>query len=61
MRVSVEEEGCISCGLCVETCPEVFAMNDKAHVIADPVPEDAEDSCTQAAEECPVSVITIED
>ena len=33
MRVTVDEETCIGCGLCAETCPEVFEMNDdKARV-----------------------------
>ena len=40
MRVTVDEETCIGCGLCAETCPEVFEMNDeKARVKVDEVPE----------------------
>ena len=27
-NVYVDQEICISCGLCVETAPEVFRMND---------------------------------
>ena len=61
MKVTISESGCISCGLCAETCPEVFAMNDVAHVIADPVPAVAEANCREAVEGCPVSVITIDD
>jgi len=26
-------EGCIACGVCVDTCPEVFEMEDLATVI----------------------------
>ncbi|MEO0248840.1 MAG: ferredoxin [candidate division WOR-3 bacterium] len=41
MRVSVDEETCIGCGLCTETCPDVFEMkDDKATVKMDEVPED---------------------
>jgi len=25
----VDQEECISCGLCVEVCPEVFRLNDR--------------------------------
>jgi ferredoxin len=28
MRVTVDEESCIGCELCAETCPEVFEMAD---------------------------------
>ncbi len=61
MRVHIDDEGCISCELCVETCPEVFEMNEIAHVIADPVPAEVETACREATERCPVSVITIEE
>ncbi len=60
MKVSITED-CTACGLCVDTCPEVFEMDDEmAKVIADPVPEALEDKVTQAAEECPVEAIIVE-
>ena len=62
MKVVVDEELCTGCGLCVDTCPEVFEMGDEtARVIADPVPEEAQSSVKQAAEECPVEAITVEE
>ena len=62
MRVIVDEETCTGCGVCAETCPEVFETDDDlAKVIADPVPEDAEDSCREAVEDCPVEAISIQD
>jgi ferredoxin len=62
MRVTVDEEACIGCGLCVEECPEVFEMNDdKARVKVDEVPDDATESCKEAAENCPVEAIQMED
>ncbi len=61
MRVRVDEETCIGCGLCADTCPEVFEMNDdKARVKVDVVPEDVADTCREAAENCPVEAIQIE-
>ena len=62
MRVTVDEETCIGCGLCAETCPEVFEMNDeKARVKVDEVPEDLADTCREAADDCPVEAIQVED
>ncbi|MGN1419758.1 MAG: ferredoxin [Acutalibacteraceae bacterium] len=55
------EDGCIGCGLCQETCPEVFALNDDglAEVIAEADAEN-ESSAIEAKENCPVSVIEFE-
>jgi ferredoxin len=62
MKAIVDEETCIGCGLCVETCPEVFDMDDdKARAKVDEVPAGAADSCREAAENCPVEAITIEE
>ena len=62
MRATVDEETCIGCGLCAETCPEVFEMNDdKARVKMDEVPEEAVKSCKEAAENCPVEAIQTEE
>jgi len=62
MRVIVDEETCIGCGLCAEESPEVFEMNDdKARVKVDEVPDEATESCKEAAENCPVEAIQIED
>ena len=62
MKATIDIEGCISCGLCASTCPEVFRMADdgRAEVCVDPVPESAEDTAAEARDNCPVSVITLE-
>jgi len=61
MKTRVEDT-CTACGLCVDTCPEVFSMgSDIAEVIVDTVPPQYQSSATQAAEQCPVEAITIED
>jgi len=62
MKAKVDAELCTGCELCVETCPEVFEMaDDIAVVIVDEVPADAEDSCQEAADDCPSEAISIED
>jgi len=61
MRVSITDE-CIACELCVETCPQVFAMGDDiAEVIVDDVPAEYQDAVLEAAEECPSEAIIVEE
>ncbi len=63
MKATVDEELCLGCGVCVDVCPEVFEMNerDKAQAKVDPVPPESEATCRQAAEQCPVEAIKVED
>ena len=62
MKAVIDRDGCISCGLCAETCPQVFRMADDglAEVYVDEVPEEEEDAAAEAAEDCPVNVISVE-
>jgi ferredoxin len=55
------EDTCTACGLCVDTCPDVFDMGDEmAVVIVDEIPAEHEDAVQQAADECPVEAIIVE-
>jgi ferredoxin len=61
MKAIVNPDACIGCTLCVQSCPGVFRMEaDKAVVFLDPVSKDLEAYSKQAADECPVTAITIE-
>jgi len=62
MKATLDRSGCISCGLCAQTCPEVFRMADDgvAEVWLEDVPAEAEGAAVEAQDGCPVSVITVE-
>ncbi|MGE5557045.1 MAG: ferredoxin [Bacillota bacterium] len=59
MKVEVDQELCISCGLCVDTCPEVFGWNDdeKAYSMVDSVPEPSKSCAMEALDNCPTEAI----
>ncbi|MCA1810239.1 MAG: ferredoxin [Kiritimatiellia bacterium] len=62
MRAIIDPELCTGCGLCVDTCPEVFEMDsDLAKVKVDAVPPEAAETCRSAMQDCPVEAISIED
>jgi ferredoxin len=54
------EEGCISCGLCETTCPQVFAMPDLAEVRPGVDYSAFEELIKEAASGCPAEVIKYE-
>lgn len=61
MKAKVNE-GCISCGLCIGTCPEVFRFNDDGVSEAyAQVTEENLASVQEARDSCPVAVIDIEE
>jgi ferredoxin len=61
MKVKVDPDLCTGCGLCEESCPEVFEVVDNlARVKATPVPPAAEKTCRQAADDCPTEAIGVE-
>lgn len=60
MNVRIEDS-CSACGLCVDTCPDVFEMgSDIAEVIVDVVPPGLEEAVQEAADECPVEAIIVD-
>ena len=55
----VVNDGCIGCGLCAGTCPEVFSMGDEGVAVATQteVPEEALERAAEAKDGCPVGAI----
>ena len=61
MKVIIDEDLCTGCGLCADSCPDVYEMkDDKAIVKVDPLPDDIVDSAKDAAANCPVEAIKVE-
>lgn len=62
MKATINRSGCISCGLCTETCPNVFRMAEDgiAEAYAE-VTDDVKQSAEEARDNCPVSVISLEE
>ena len=59
------EDGCISCSLCMDVCPEVFLVQDGAICVVKP---DAalhfavrDDEIRTSAKDCPVEVIKVDE
>lgn len=59
MEAFINEE-CIFCGLCADLCPKIFQLGDeRAFVTVKKIPEEMQDCCREAAEECPTGAIEL--
>ncbi|MCP5006213.1 MAG: ferredoxin [Planctomycetes bacterium] len=62
MKTSINADECTGCELCTQTCPEIFEMDGDIAVVKDSnVAGELEETCRQAAEECPVECIIVDD
>ncbi|MFO7890427.1 MAG: ferredoxin [bacterium] len=74
MKVTIDRDECTMCALCWETCPDFFEESqedgmsqivaeyrDNGNVDQGEAPESLYDCVTEAAEECPVEIIHIEE
>ena len=64
MKVVLDELRCDAHGLCVDACPEVFALDDDDDVVTVLVEEPDEslrEQLVRAAQACPKAAITIGD
>jgi ferredoxin len=61
MRLMIEDY-CVRCGICVDTSPDLFEM-DEAHEVMrvkfEEIPDSLEKAAVEAAESCAVSAIRI--
>lgn len=62
MKVSVDRDGCIACGLCCSICDSVFELDGEGLSSVKKQPDAGEYAAAkEAAESCPVSVIHIDE
>jgi ferredoxin len=63
MKARVKKDVCIGCGLCVDICPQVFVLGDEniAETIVERVGAEVKNACREAAKNCPVDAIEIEE
>ncbi|MBN1384892.1 MAG: ferredoxin [Elusimicrobia bacterium] len=61
MKAVIDKDLCTGCGLCCDTCPDVFEMQDTVAVVkGSEIPAASEETAKQAAADCPVEAIKIE-
>lgn len=62
MKATVDKELCTGCGLCVNTAPDIFEMDEDVAVVkVNSIPDSAVEEVEEAADNCPVNAIEIED
>jgi len=63
MKVVVDPDVCLGCGVCESIAPDIFILRDElfAHIILDPVPENMRDIVDEAIAECPEKAIRLID
>ncbi len=62
MKIKINEESCIGCGLCASLCEEVFELEGGKSKVKQNADLDANKECIQeAANNCPTKAISIEE
>ncbi|MBN2800855.1 MAG: ferredoxin [Deltaproteobacteria bacterium] len=62
MKTKVDPDECIACGVCTDSCPSVYTMEDDyAVAIEGEVSGEDEECVRQAMSDCPVEAISIDE
>lgn len=57
MAITIDDDACMGCGACVETCPDTFEMNDQDKAIVKNAGITAE-CVDEAIDACPAEAIS---
>jgi len=58
MKIKIDKQKCLGCGVCINLCPEVFELKDGKSKIKEEVDlEKNKDCIKEAIDSCPVSAI----
>lgn len=57
IKVTINKEDCIGCGICVKQCPEGYSLNEEMKAV---VKNPNAPGVKEAADACPVAAITVE-
>lgn len=61
MKIAVDREKCLNSGMCAQTAPEVFAMDDDGAlvIVLENVPDEHLEAVQDAVACCPVSALRL--
>ena len=62
MKVKVDKEACIGCGMCIDICPKVFEYDDEGKSVckSEEISDDLSEKVNESADVCPVSAISVD-
>ncbi len=58
MAIEINEDECMGCEACVETCPDVFEMNDDGDKAIVKNADSTDDCVDEAIDSCPAEAIS---
>ncbi len=59
MKIEVDKDKCLGCGLCVSSCPQCFKMEGGTSSVVKDVKECKKCDLKQVADDCPAGAIKI--
>ena len=61
MKISLDQDKCVGCGVCCQVCPDVFSLDEKVGTAKILRLDDEAPCIKEAMESCPVNCIKMGD